>query len=201
MTKEHLSGSHQPTTEPENLQTVKGEIMTTWSRLPPEHQATMALVLLDTIMKGEWGLWVKEAIDTLWQVVYLYAAPETTPISSEEILDPSHFYAAYVFDWADTRAHDIKPLIWHAQQHGYPVRCWWLSQVMNLQGSPDRLIICVHHPSSTENAGLDLYDNLMKEHITWDDLDAAAMEEYCTFGKPVFELEDICLPGGQPLFD
>ena len=28
-----------------------------------------------------------------------------------EILDPRHFYAAYVFDKADTRQHDIQILI------------------------------------------------------------------------------------------
>ena len=87
-----------------------------------------------------------------------------------------------------------------ADQLGYPMRYWWLSQVMNLQGSPDRLIVCVHHPSSTENAGMDLYDSLANQQVNWDDLDSAAMEEYCVSGKPVTGLEDICLPGGQPLF-
>ena len=78
--------------------------------------------------------------------------PEMLPIegmgeqSSNEYLDPHHFYAAYVFDDAATRQRDVAVLIHEAQQPGYPVRYWWLSEAMELQGSPDRLSVCVHHP-------------------------------------------------------
>jgi hypothetical protein len=201
MTKEHLTGVPQPLTESDPWHATKEEILAAWYELPPEHQATMALVLLDTIMNSEWGLWVKEAIDTLWQVVYVNATTEAAAEESEEILDPRHFYAAYVFDWPDTRGQDIKVLINQAQLLGYPVRCWWLSQAMFLQDAPDRLIICVHHPSSAPDAGMDLYGSLTEQHVTWDDLDAAAMEEYCTYGQPITGLESIRLPGGQPLFE
>jgi hypothetical protein len=200
MAKEHLTGSHQPTIEPETLRTLKGEIMNTWSQLPPELRAMIALMFLDAIMDSEWFSGLQEANDAFWQMVNEYATPEILTDQSGENLDPRHFYAAYVFDWADTRVDDITMLLKQAHQFGYPVRCWWLSQVMNLQGSPDRLIVCVHHPSSTENAGMDLYDSLTNQQVTWDDLDAAAMEEYCTFGKPVSVIEDIRLPGDQPLF-
>jgi hypothetical protein len=200
MTKELLPGSHQPTVEPETLRTLKSEIMAAWAQLPPEHQATMALVLLDTIMNGEWGVWMREAIDTLWQVVYGCTPTETAAEQSEENLDTRHFYAAYVFDKPEMRANDVRTLIEEAQRLGYPVRYWWLSQAMDLHDSPDRLIVCVHHPSSTEDAGMDLYNSLTKQQITWDDLDAAAMDEYYAFGKPVSGLESIRLPGGQLLF-
>ena len=72
---------------------------------------------------------------------------------------------------------------------GYPVRYWWLSEAMELQGSPDRLIVCVHHPSLGENAGMDLYNTLrqaaQKHKTLWDDLEAAQVDEYRQFGKIV----------------
>ena len=55
------------------------------------------------------------------------------------------------------------------------MRYWWLSDAMELQGYPDRLIVCVHHPSSSEDAGMDLYEALVSQGITWNDLEAAAV--------------------------
>lgn len=117
-----------------------------------------------------------------------------------EILDPHHFYAAYVFDRANERDNDIKAVIEQSQGLGYSVRYWWLSEAMELQGSPDRLIVCVHHPSRSEDAGMDLYDALKEREINWDDLDAAALEEYRYFGKPVGSLTDLRWPLGESLF-
>ena len=68
----------------------------------------------------------------------------------KENLDPRHFYAAYVFDDAATRQRDVAVLIHEAQQLGYPVRYWWLSEAMELQGSPDRLIVCLPNSSWPE---------------------------------------------------
>ena len=42
----------------EELLKLKDEIEERWERLPPEHQATMLLVLID---KSEWGEWAVEA--------------------------------------------------------------------------------------------------------------------------------------------
>jgi hypothetical protein len=117
-----------------------------------------------------------------------------------EILDPHHFYAAYVFDQAHERETDIRTLIEEAQEHGYPVRYWWLSDAMELSGSPDRLIVCVHHPSGSENAGMDLYDTLKEKQVPWDDLEAAAMDEYSLLGAPVTDLANIRSPYGERLF-
>src|SRR5438552_1259460 len=51
---------------PDNLLRLKDEILARWQQLPAEHQATYALVLLDTVMKGEWGDWLKSAIGIRW---------------------------------------------------------------------------------------------------------------------------------------
>lgn len=118
----------------------------------------------------------------------------------QENLDPYHFYAAYVFDREIEHHSDVQTLIEQSQELGYPVRYWWLSEAMDLQGSPDRLIVCVHHPSRSADAGLDLYEVLKEEEVTWDDLDAAALEEYIQLGKPVVDLGDLRLPDGQMLY-
>jgi hypothetical protein len=40
--------------DPAGILELKGEIVERWERLPPEHQATMLLVLLD---KSTWATW------------------------------------------------------------------------------------------------------------------------------------------------
>jgi hypothetical protein len=117
-----------------------------------------------------------------------------------EFLDPYHFYAAYVFDRVNEHQADVQTLIEQSQELGYPVRYWWLSEALDLQDSPDRLIVCVHHPSRSADAGLDLYENLKEEEVTWDDLDAAALEEYVQLGKPVVKVDDLRLPDGRMLY-
>jgi hypothetical protein len=55
---------------------------------------------------------------------------------------------------------------------------FWLSDAMDLQGSHDRLIVCVHYPSHSESAGMDLYNVLKEKGVIWDELDSAVVEEY-----------------------
>ena len=121
-------------------------------------------------------------------------------LSMGEEFDPHHFYAAYIFDTAENRPGDINALLENAIRLGYPVRYWWLSDAMDLQGYSDRLVVCVHHPSSSEDAGMDLYEALRAAQINWDDLDAAVVEEYRGFGRPVADISKFALPGGSPLF-
>ena len=52
----------QRTEDPEELIRLKEVILKRWERLPPEHQATMLLVLLE---KSEWSDWVLDAQDLL----------------------------------------------------------------------------------------------------------------------------------------
>lgn len=120
--------------------------------------------------------------------------------SFREDLHPHHFYAAYTFDNPATRRRDITILIDQAQQLERPVRYWWLSEAMDLQGSPDRLIVCVHHPSADENAGMDLYDALEHHQAKWDGLEAADVGEYRLFGKIISRPDNIFEPDGAPLF-
>ena len=65
------------------------------------------------------------------------------------------------------------------------MRYWWLSEAVELRDHPDRLIVCVHHPSLESDAGMDLYEALKEQQISWDDLEAAAVGEYRLLGKPI----------------
>ena len=80
------------------------------------------------------------------------------------------------------------------------MRYWWLSQAMELQGNPDRLIVCVHHPSPARDAGMDLYEALEERQATWDGLEAAAVDEYCLLGRPIEGPETIRKRDGAKLF-
>lgn len=107
-------------TIPESIVAKKDEMLSAWNQLPPEHQATMSLVLLDTVMKGEWGLWTRGSINTLWPVDDVLPSPaEVGGRMEAEILDPHHFYAAYIFDQSETREKDITTLLEQSQQLGY----------------------------------------------------------------------------------
>jgi hypothetical protein len=117
-----------------------------------------------------------------------------------ELCRSNHFYAVYVFDQAETHRVDITTLIDEAQRLGYPVRYWWLSQAINIQNSPDRLIVCVHHPSNDENAGMDLYDALQARQVSYAELDSAILDEYLFLGKRAADIEKIKRPDGLQLF-
>ena len=71
---------------------------------------------------------------------------------------------------------------------------------MDLQGSPDRLIVCVHHPSHSENSGIDLYDALKEKGVNWNELDSAVVEEYVYYGKPLDSSADLIDPDGRRIF-
>ena len=126
--------------------------------------------------------------------------PETKDVFEEENIVPGHFYAAYVFNNAHTRMDNVGIVIDEAKRLGYPIRYWWLSQAMDLVGSPDRLIVCVHHPSSSVEAGMDLYQALKDKQAKWDDLEAAHIDEYRFYGRPIDEIENCLSPSGSPIF-
>jgi len=118
----------------------------------------------------------------------------------QEDLDPRHFYAAYVFDQPETHKHDVITLVEEARRLGYPVRYWWLSDAMDIQDNPDRLIVCTHHPASDENAGMDLYNALHEHRVSWDELDSATVEEYAQLSRSITGPAGIRWPNGTPLF-
>ena len=49
----------------QELLTLKDNILAQWSRLPPEHQATMLLVLIERMKSSAYGAWAAQAIELL----------------------------------------------------------------------------------------------------------------------------------------
>jgi|WetSurMetagenome_2_1015567.scaffolds.fasta_scaffold344808_2 hypothetical protein len=111
------------------------------------------------------------------------------PVAGEqptnEALDPHHFYAAYSFESAALRGRDVASLFAHAHHFECPIRYWWASEVTNLKGGFDRLIVCVHHISlvkAVEMHGL-LRQAAVRHQVVWDEFDAAKLDECRTHGK------------------
>ncbi|MCZ7554594.1 MAG: hypothetical protein M5U05_18785 [Anaerolineales bacterium] len=61
------SSAHQ------ELLTIKDSILVQWQRLPPEHQASMLLVLMNNVLNSEYGPWAANAVKLL------STQPETPP--------------------------------------------------------------------------------------------------------------------------
>jgi len=127
-------------------------------------------------------------------------AEHIPPPTQEEDLDPRHFYAAYCFDNAQRHQRDVGVVVSVARSLGYPVRYWWLSQAVDLNEHPDRLIVCVHHPSVSSEAGLDLYEALKEEDGQWACLESAAVWEYSAYGCPADRADSMRQPDGSLLF-
>src|SRR5258708_6709054 len=53
---------------PEDVLKLKDIVLEHWQQLPAQHQASMALVLLATMMEGEWGDWLRNAIALRWPI-------------------------------------------------------------------------------------------------------------------------------------
>lgn len=51
-----------PPTDPERLCQLKSELLERWSQLPVEHQASIALVLLENVLRDEMGTWLVDAL-------------------------------------------------------------------------------------------------------------------------------------------
>lgn len=105
--------------------------------------------------------------------------PPDDSFKNKEILDPDMLTSLSV-DQPERQLENISPLLHQATELGYPMRYWWLSEAMILDTDevPDRLIVCVHHPTRNEDAGLDLYESLQEKNVEWAELEAASFEEY-----------------------
>lgn len=60
----------------QELLTIKDSILAQWQRLPPEHQASLFLVLMERVFNSEYGPWATDAIKLLSQ------RPETSPTNT-----------------------------------------------------------------------------------------------------------------------
>lgn len=62
-----MTEQHSSSISPADILQLKSSIQEMWQRLPAEHQATMLLVLLNSVQQSEYGPWTLSAIETLAQ--------------------------------------------------------------------------------------------------------------------------------------
>ncbi len=65
MSAEHRDIPPAASSNPEDILRVKDEVLSRWEQLPPEHQVTMALLLLDRIPEEAYRSWVRDALAML----------------------------------------------------------------------------------------------------------------------------------------
>ena len=57
---------HEPVpSNPEHLLQLKDGILERWQQLPPEHQASLALVLVQQTLEGQYGPWLRSAVKVM----------------------------------------------------------------------------------------------------------------------------------------
>jgi hypothetical protein len=58
--------TERPTPPPTEILSMKETIWRNWEQLPPEHQATITMVMVQTLMNGEYETWMMES----WQLLF-----------------------------------------------------------------------------------------------------------------------------------
>ena len=112
-----------------------------------------------------------------------------------------YLHFAYIFDEPQERETDVGLVVGKAVEMDCQVRYWWLSDAMHLQGSPDRLIVCVRHFNVGVDTGMDLYQALKEAGSNWDELELASPDEWAFLGQRIDSHQEVRYPTSiQPLF-
>ena len=99
----------------EQLTMLKDDILQRFEALPPEHQATMGLVMVKDMMQGEWGTWFIQALNR----IYVPLGPFPTVDRSELAL--ANFTQEEIAELSDAdmttinrrmRDHYVSDLFW-----------------------------------------------------------------------------------------
>jgi len=114
---EQFGGASEPLNEPEALLQLKAQLFDTWRQLPGEHQATIALALVDGVMAGEQGPWMREALALQWPphanppMELATFRPENEPPAAEESASPFDAWMQqadqFVYGTAGCSIHDL----------------------------------------------------------------------------------------------
>lgn len=74
-----------PMPNPEQLLALKTQVLTAWEHLPDEHRATLGLVLIQSIVQSEWGVWFREALTARFHVGEASVVPPLRTVSREKL--------------------------------------------------------------------------------------------------------------------
>jgi len=114
-------GEEPPPKDIEHLLTMKEELLQRFKELPAEHQATIGLVVVNTIFKGEWGTWFRDALMTRFTVgENAHVAPYIRTVTRAD-LERVHLTQEDIDQLSDTDLTTIATLI---HQH-YITDAFW----------------------------------------------------------------------------
>lgn len=80
-----MTEQHSSSISPADILQLKSSIQEMWQRLPAEHQATMLLVLLNSVQQSEYGPWTLSAIETLAQPQSTQSELPTPPLTPADL--------------------------------------------------------------------------------------------------------------------
>ena len=118
--------SHRPHS-PESISVAKEQLLAIWEALPNEHKATIALLLVNNVMEGEYQFWLQQAIAFRWplKTEHLELAYPHFEISEQD-LHRAHLDEAEIARLAPEhlrqigaimRNHYIHDVFWPEMQH------------------------------------------------------------------------------------
>lgn len=100
-----------PTAEAERLLALKDELLARFRQLPPEHQATLGLVLVKTIIDGQWGDWFRDALTARFTVGENALVPPYIHTVNREDLRRTHLNEDQIQQLSDTDLTTIAKLV------------------------------------------------------------------------------------------
>lgn len=96
---------------PDTIIRLKDAVLNGFHALPSEHQATMGLAILDTVMKGEWGSWFRDTLTARFTVGENALVPPYLRTVNREDLRQIHLTEEQIDQLSDTDMSTIATLI------------------------------------------------------------------------------------------
>ena len=69
----------------ESLLYLKDIVLEHWRQLPAEHQASLGLVLVSSIVDGEWGTWFRDALSSRFDLEHAEGMGVLRPITHDDL--------------------------------------------------------------------------------------------------------------------
>ncbi|MCC7451781.1 MAG: DUF2958 domain-containing protein [Anaerolineae bacterium] len=114
-------GEEPPPVDGEKTLAIKEDLLQRFGELQAEHQATIGLVVVNTILKGEWGTWFRDALTTRFTVgENAHVAPYIRTVTRAD-LERVHLTQEDIDKLSDTDLTTISTLI---HQH-YITDAFW----------------------------------------------------------------------------
>lgn len=129
MTAENPALSTPPSQEENSIRKSKEQLLSAWEKLPAEHKATMALVLITDIMAGAYRPWLQSTMATQWplqtgQLETAYPHLDITKDDLRQVHIEEEEIADYPSSPAQNRPDDARTLYLRRVLAGTSTRQW-----------------------------------------------------------------------------